>query len=912
MRVPSSFRWVGILGLASMGFACGGSDLECGPSTVEKDGQCVPRIKSCAPGTTLVGAECLPICGNTESWDGEKCVPATTCAVGTQLKNGRCVPICESSEYWDGEACVAVPECASGTSFNEITGECEPDEQACAPGSSWVDGKCVADLACGPGTHADNGVCVPDGLPEADVVESSEPDGEAEFTLPGDGETIILGGVVDEPEGFGYPDWDHFTFEATGGTYLQIEASSAGALRPAFLVMSEDSLADGTPRYLRYALEDGGIRTRREVYLPFTGRYALRVTDHDHLVSSIFSSAGALPVGGSEFGYAVEVQNLGAPSPKPIDALPATETGDVSDGSLYFYSFPGLAAGSVVGARSLGVPPPEEESDVFHALMAVDGSGNFSHERVSYQTYADAELLVPGGGGAPMVVQDHFLTLGDREDFALEMFAVDAVDCTTGGCETGSLAAKEHALLRWDLSAGDFLTVGAYMPTGDRLMRASMLDGNLGFALEDSWVSPFDVGVGYLYAEEDTSGYLWLRDVEGVAVDAYTVDARVVKTPLFASGQTYKNLTVNEMPPYTLRDAGIGHIVVEAGKMVFFSGFATQPAGAWQAPQEFLMTPGLEPMGPVIDTDAWNFPDGFVTPLFAYIKEDGHYLHYVFDGSSSFAGGTYETRMTVRNTFALGAPAQGAPIEVTGHNLSQGMALYTFEGKEKQYVDITVTPTLISDMVPDLWVFNFGRAEFAYVSYQWVGDMSSPRMGLVHRETATSSEKISVGYQSPYDGTTVLLVQTSEGSGSITDVFGVKIESPPPPGNDTCEQAGPLSLNAGGEASFSWNMSSATNTITYSGCTDYPSDGPDTFFSVDLKAGDTIEVEMTADTFSASLYLFTDCANVKATCKGGSEYGKPRRVVYTVPSGAGGKYVIGADSHGHAGWFDMTVKVTGS
>ena len=914
MRAPSCHRWTWILGLTFAASAgCGGSDLECGASTVEKDGQCVPKITACAPGTVADGTDCVPVCSKTERWDGTQCVASTTCAPGTENQGGECVSICESDQYWDGTTCQSVPTCETGSSFNEATGKCEPNEQACAPGSSWVNGACVPDLECGSGTHADNGTCVPDGLPEADVPESSEPDGAADFTVPDEGDTVILGGVVDEPESPSHPDWDRFTFSAEGGTYLQIEAYSAGALRPAFLVMSQDTNTDGTPRYVRYAIEDSGLHARREVYLPFTGTYELQVTDHDHLLASIFSSTGTLPVGGSEFGYVVEVQNLGEPTAQSVSSLPSTEKGDLSDGSLFFFSFPGLAAGDIVGAKSIGVPPPDTESDVFHAVMAVNGAGEVLHERVAYQTYGDAEvLLAADGAGDPMVVQDYLMTIGDRESFALEMFAVADVDCTTGGCDTGSIAADEQVLLRWDLDEGDFLAVGAYMPSGNELVKASMLDGNLDFAVEDTWVSPYDVGFGHLYASEATSAYLWLREFEGSPVSQYTIDARVVATPLLADGQNNTNLAVNEMPPYTLKDAGIGHVVAEPGQVLFFGGFATHPDGAWLAPQELLMTPSLEPMGPVIDTQSWNFPDGFVTPLFAYVKEEGHYLHYVFDGSSSFAGGTYDTRLTVRNTFHVGEAMEGTPLTASNHNLSQGMALYTFDGKEDQFIKITVTPTAITSMVPDLWVFNFGRAEFEYVSYRWFGDMASPRLGLIQRETALASEAISVGYQSPYDGKTLLLVQTADGAGSITDVFGLRIEVPAPPGNDTCAQAGPISLDANGEASFSWNMSSATNSITYSGCNSYPSDGPDTFFSVDLSDGDTIEVEMASDTFSESLYLFSDCADVKASCRAGAESGDPRRVVFTVPTGEGGTYIIGADSHGHAGWFDMNVKVTGS
>lgn len=912
MQTPSSIRWSWILWFApGIAAGCGGSDLECGPSTVEVDGKCVPRIESCAPGTIASGSQCVPACDATSRWDGEQCVPNTECAPGTQLQNGTCVPKCTEGRYWDGTACVHVPDCDPGTVFDAASGECVPSEEVCAPGSSWVNGQCVPDLECAPGTHAENGACVPDGLPTPDVPESADPEGTAEFDLPSSGNTIILGGVVDEPAAISHPDWDSYSFDADAGTYLQIEAYSAGALKPAFLVQSVAANPDGTPKYVRYAVESDGLRARRELFLPFSGAYELRVTDRDHLLASVFTSTQAIAVGGDEFGYGVEVQNLGSPTPKPVDSFPATETGDLSDGTLHFFSFPGLAAGNFVGATSLGVPPPLTESDVFTAVMATDGTT--SHESVAFQTDADAEVLVAAGTtGDPMVIQDHLLTIGDREDFALELFAVEPVDCTTGGCDTGDIAANEHVVLQWNLSEGDFLTVGAYMASGNELLKASMLDGNLDFATEDTWVSPYDVGVGHLYASEATTAHLWLREVQGTPVAQYTIDARVIATPLFVDGQDQSDLPVHEMPPYTLRDAGIGHIEAQPGQMVFFSGFATHPDGAWAAPQEFLMTPRLEPMGPVIDTDAWNFPDGFVTPLFAYIKEEGHYLHYVFDGSSDFAGGTYDTRLTVLPTFALGEASQALPLVADNHNLSKGMALYTFEGKRNQYVEISVTPTLVSDMIPDLWVFNFGRAEFVYVSYRWIGDAASPRLGLVHRETGAASEAISAGYQSPYDGKTVLLVQTSTGSGSSTDRFSLRVEVPAPPGNDTCATAGPLALDANGEASFSWNMAAATNTVTYSGCNDYPSDGPDTFFRVDLSEGDTIEVEMASEEFSEALYLFTDCANVKASCKAGAESGDPRRLVYTVPAGLGGTYFIGADSHQHAGWFDMNVKVTGN
>ncbi|MFW5739356.1 MAG: hypothetical protein ACOC1F_03210, partial [Myxococcota bacterium] len=205
MRAPSYLRgWVLALVLPAA-CGCGGSDVECSPSTVEKDGQCVPKISECSPGTESDGTRCVPICSGTERWDGTQCVPETTCGPGTKERDGTCVSVCAADEYWDGATCRPVPACEPGTAFDEATGKCEPTDEACAEGSTWVEGECVPDLACGPGTHAENGACVPDTLPEPDVPESAEPDGAAEFTLPDEGETVILGGMIGEPEAVSHP-----------------------------------------------------------------------------------------------------------------------------------------------------------------------------------------------------------------------------------------------------------------------------------------------------------------------------------------------------------------------------------------------------------------------------------------------------------------------------------------------------------------------------------------------------------------------------------------------------------------------------------------------------------------------------------------------------------------------------------
>ncbi len=890
---------------------CGGSELECGAFTVARDGKCVPVIDGCAEGTELQNGTCVPACDKNERWDGASCVSLRACAAGTKDVGGQCVPECATTAEWDGKKCVPLIACVQGTVLDPQTGACVAAAGVCAAGAQWENGACVPEVLCGPGTYAKGGKCLPQALPVPDVTESTDSDGAADFAVPASGGSIVLGGVVDEPQGFGAPDWDRFRFVAEAGTWLRIEASSAGALRPAFVVRSAELGADGMPRYERYELEPNEPRGSREVYLPFAGTYEIRVTDYAHVLSSVFSSVQSIPVGGPDFGYSVEVKNLGVPTPEKV-SLPSTKTGDLSGGKLHFFSATGLAAGSFAGVSSMGVPPPEKESDAFRAVMVFGPTGAFLGQNVAYQTYAAAEMPFSAvAGGDYLVVQDYLMKIGSRDDFSLELFAMQPLTCAGDACKQGSIPADGNQLLRWDLKKGDFLTAGVYMFSADAYVKVSIYDGDMQPALADSAANPGAVGMAHYFAEKQTSAYVWLREWDGIAIPEYQVEATVIATPEFKAGNTYTNQPVSEMPPYTLRNAGIGHYQAKAGQMVFFTGLATHPDG-WAAPQELLMTTRLDTMGPVIDTQAWNFPDGFVTPLFTYVNRDGYYLHYVWDGGDPIANATYDVRMTAYDTFDLGAPDVGKPVQVSGHNLSKGMALYRFAGKANQYSEITVSPKLLASMVPDLWVFNLGRAEFEWVSYKWVGDMGSPRLGLIERKTGTSSDPVTIGYTSPYDGTTVLLVQTSNGSGSVLDSYDMSVTVPAAPGNDTCAKAGPIKLDASGHASFSWDSSPATNDLDHSGCSDYATPGPDVFFSVTLKAGDTLDVKMTSTEFSAALYVFPDCQDIKGTCVGASESGSPRHVVFTVPPGKDGTYVIAADSHNYGGSFDMDVQVTGN
>ncbi|MFW5740728.1 MAG: hypothetical protein ACOC1F_10235 [Myxococcota bacterium] len=353
---------------------CGGDDLACGPGSKLVGDRCVAEVLDCGAGTKLVDGRCEPLCDPGQAWNGSECVDDTACAPGTERIDGGCVPACPDGEFWDGNACAVLPSCGDGTTFDEDAGACVPNDSLCAEGTHFDGGVCVPDTeSCGPGTHLDGGTCVPDQLPDPDVPESADPTGEASFDLPDAGNSITLGGTVDTPEdrdGDGYvdPDYDYFTFSATAGTWLRIQATSEGAAHPAFVIVSDASDAGGAPLYVRYALNPGAIDVQREVYLPFDGDYRLIVSDYSHVSAELFGWLG-LPVGGDDFTYHVGVDNLGEPSPSTVSAVPASESGSTADGALSFVELSGLQQHDVRVIHNLGMPSGKMHSDVFAALL---------------------------------------------------------------------------------------------------------------------------------------------------------------------------------------------------------------------------------------------------------------------------------------------------------------------------------------------------------------------------------------------------------------------------------------------------------------------------------------------------------------------------------------------------------------
>jgi hypothetical protein len=892
---------------------CGGEEgMECGAGTVEQGGECVPLILDCAPGTRQEGFECVPLCPAEEVWDGNQCVPAAECAPGTVLQGNQCVPACGTDQYWDGTACADVPECDTGTTFNPQTGKCE-----------------INDTVCAPGTRLENGQCVPGGNPVADVYETGEPDELAGFDVPAAGQSTSLGGVIDTPEdinGDGYvdPNWDGFTFEARAGTWLRITATSYGAALPAFFLGSTSPDLD---TYLRYAVNPNGLEAVREFYLPYDDTYVIWVSDYNHVMAYAFGYS-PIPVGGDDFSYYVTVENLGTPTPMDINTLPRNDSGDLTDGRLHFYSLSGLVSGDVVTVASAGLPVPTVMSDVYKALMVFDASGNLVVNQEVYRTDETADVVYRAQSSSdPLVVLDYLLLVGANREYLFSAKALQADNCTTGDCSTGDIPAGATELLGWDLNAGELLTAGVYLPmpggNDDYLvMRVSFLDEDMHPLVDDQYMDFMYNGYARTYAESNQRVYLWLREVYGLPVPEYTIEELVYDTPELLAGSDYTGLTVQEFPPWTYYPAGVDHIPGQAGKLVILNAFT--PQSGWDTAREQIFTAALDsspdldedyapdPVGPAVDVSSWMFPDSFITPVFFYSRTSDHYLHYVDDPyGGATPGSTYAVGVRTVEPTVLGAPTVSQPVRLDYQNLS-GWDFYSFTAHKNQWTEISVYQRTFSDIQAEVWVFNFGAVVWNWIYYLWLPDPEAERLGVVKIETATApGEDITVGYNSPYDGMSLVLIQDATGQATIMDLFDIEVSVPAAPANDACAAAEAVNLS-GGSASISGDSRSATDTVTEGVCDAYIFDaGPDVFYRLALNAGDTIDITLDGTDFNEALYLFTDCADVAGSTVAFSNESSPEVIRYEVPAGAGGTHYIGVDACGAGGSFTLDIVVNG-
>jgi len=771
--------------LAGGAVACGGDSVQCGPGTSESGGRCVAPVVKCGDGTVLQNGVCVSPCAQGEYWNGLACRPIPGCAGGTALDGGSCIPSCAEKTYWDGKACVPIPTCEKGTTFDGDAGACVPAAELCAQGTHLdADaGVCVPDATdCGPGTHKEDAACVPDAVPAPDVSESTDPQGTATFDLPAAGSSLSLGGAINTPtdlngDGMVDADYDAFAFQAKANTWLRLHATSQGAAHPALVIISDAEDSQGAPLYSRYAIEPLALDSTREVYLPRDGKYIIIVSDYDHIVADLYGWS-MIPVGGDDYIYRVDVENLGTPTPKSLTGAAATETGDVKSGALHFFQLDGLAVNDAREVIHEGVPAGHAYSDVFKGLMLFGPDGAVLRDTVSYATNEDASVrFAATAAGNHLVVLDHLMTIGDRLDYELNMSTLVPTDCGTTDCATGTLAAGEKRLLRWDLNAGELFVAGVSLPSGaTTTLNVDLLDEGMAQLGATSSASQYGPAKAMHYAAKNQPVYLVISEDKGAAVASYTLDDRVNVTPLLTAGTPNTGMTVTQMPAGTYDAAGYAHFVGIAGKVVVSVGL-TVSGPNWTAPVEEYLSPNLALLGPALDVTAANFTD--LSPLMAWVPAAGHCLHRVRNAAAGdITAETYDTALYALDPADLGTPAIGTPKSLIDKTLeaSTGLGIFKFVGTVGPKANVKVTPKAGAVIQPDVWVATPGASSTTGGTNTWKPDAADYRLGVAAKGKATAAgTAVTVQATPSYAGVHLVIVRDASGSAPLTDKYDIEV-----------------------------------------------------------------------------------------------------------------------------------------
>lgn len=281
-------------------------------------------------------------------------VAAALCACGDNSRECG-----ENTELSEEGFCIGIggpATCANGTILDATSGACVIDPNACQDGTVLVNGAC----------RDPNAEITPD------ILEGAEPNGAGvieasttpagEITLRPIGQSVILKGTTNpfrdaDLDGQQDADYDTYLVEVTGPTLLDIVVDGTNGTMSAFIVLATDagsplnSVASG---WIRYGINVAGDMSKRQVYLPTGGTYAITFADTRSLRIDDDSppAAGTGGAAGSATAsYYATIQEVAMPIASPImlTAGAAEITGTIaSDVKLY-------AATLGVGSHQVGL-----------------------------------------------------------------------------------------------------------------------------------------------------------------------------------------------------------------------------------------------------------------------------------------------------------------------------------------------------------------------------------------------------------------------------------------------------------------------------------------------------------------------------------------------------------------------------
>ena len=412
---------------------------------------------------------------------------------------------CGENTELDGDGfCVGTggpASCTNGTILDPVSGSCVIDPASCQGGTVLVSGACRD-----PNTQV-----------TPDILEGAEPNGAGvvetsttpagEITLKPIGQSVIIKGTTNpfrdaDMDGQKDADYDTYFVDVTAPTLLDIAVDGTGGTMSAFIVIASgasnpvNTVASG---WIRYGMNVTGDASKRQVYLPAAGTYAIAFADTRSLFldgdSPPAAGAGAA-AGNPAANYYATIQEVALPTATPITltAGQGEVTGTIgSDIKVYATSMglginevaldmPGAASNpSVVVLKNAAFQTSADEiqgvfgataADVLVAgytptdtnLIVADFTYNYGPApepfTLSIQTSTATALSTTGGMATSPLISDTVGSLFDLNAFYYDVSGddeIDAIDIAWNTPVDGILVDETMRIVASFTYDGDFL-----------------------------------------------------------------------------------------------------------------------------------------------------------------------------------------------------------------------------------------------------------------------------------------------------------------------------------------------------------------------------------------------------------------------------------------------------------------------
>ena len=409
------------------------------------------------------GALVASACGDNEN----------VCGENTTVVDGRCV------------GTGGPPMCTDGTILDETTNSCVIDPNACQDGTVLIDNQCQ---------DPTSGLTV-------DVTEGAEPNGagfveESQtpagiLSLKPEGESLIVKGTFNpfrDADGDGQrdADYDLYFLNVTEPTLLDVTVDGVNGAMAAFVVISasqSNPVNNAASGWIRYGMNVTGDTSKRQVFLPAAGDYAIVFADTRsmYLDGSSPPAAGAGGAAGHpDAAYYATIKRVAIPAPTPI-ALASGEgtVNDTISGELKFYTAP---MGTGFNQAVVNMDTANPSVVLLRNGAYKDSADQYLEAGLFGSTVVPADLLVLGfdDSDTALIVADYTYNYGpDPEPFALTVRTSEASALSTTGGAVSQPARTDSPSTFFDFNVFYYDVTAADQIVGLDLAWNTPVDGIL-------------------------------------------------------------------------------------------------------------------------------------------------------------------------------------------------------------------------------------------------------------------------------------------------------------------------------------------------------------------------------------------------------------------------------------------------